>query len=537
MSTEPQHKPSGHLKNMAMTAAGTSGSRVLGLMREQLTFAFFGLGPESSAFALAFQIPNLFRRLLGEGALTTALVPVMAQERKRGGTAQAFSFLNFVLGRVAPVMIAFSIMGMVLAWCLGWHGEAIATAFGMEAKNYQLLAARLTTVCMPYMPLICLAAIFTSALNMLGRFGLTALSAVWLNVSMILSLLIGVAVCESDSGRLYWLCGGAIIGGAAQLLVPAFGLWKEGWRPAQTEPVSSPEAWSDLRMLFIPAVIGAGVQQINLFLTRFFAFTVDERALAIYNCANRVVELPVGIFAVTVSTVIFPALAMHAQHDDRKGLAADLAHGLRLVFAINIGAALGMIVLGEPILRSLFQYGKFDAAATAATLPVLCIFACTIPFYAQVNLCGRALSAMKETRFQMRLAVRDLSLNAVAAPILGFLWGAPGLALANLLAVVYHAYSLQAELRRRDSHLAMMSISRPFFQCLIAASLMGVFVYAGWRFWEGLMPDSRKSSFLTLGTMVPAGIVIYFFVLKLFRYPEVDDLLIMFGKIRGKIRL
>lgn len=524
---------------MAMTAAGTTGSRVLGLVRDQLIAAFFGTGGVASAFILAFQIPNLFRRLLGEGALTTALVPVMSHERKRGGTAQAFVFLNFVLRRVAPWMLGVTVAGSAFCWWLGAHWAAAAAFVGCESAgdSYHALAARLTAVCMPYMPLICIAAVLTAALNMLGRFGLTSLSAVWLNVSMIAGLLLGVAVCESDEGRVYALCLGAIVGGALQMAVPAYGLRREGWSLAMREPACSAGAWSEIRAIFVPAVIGAGVQQINLFLTRFLAFSVDERALSIYYYANRVVELPVGIFAVTVSTVIFPALAAHAAHGDKKGMAQDLGHGIRLIFAINIAAAAGLIALAEPIVRVLFEYGKFSAADTRATVPVLIVFALSIPFYAVIGLFGRALSALSETHYQMRLAWRVLALNAVCAPLFGLWLGAPGLALANLVAAVYQALSLLRELRRRDAYLREISVRTPLLQCLFAAVVMGLAVYAGWRGLDLLFGGARRGAVLALAVTIPFGTLVYFALLRNMAYPEVGELLGMVQRLRRKLCL
>lgn len=527
--SESTRKPGGHLKNMALTAAGTLGSRVLGLGRDQLIAAFFGTGGAAAAFILAFQIPNLFRRLLGEGALTTALVPVLSHERKLGGEARAFVFLNEVLRRVFPWMIGLAVAGIAFALALGFGWPAIVAAAGGDATkadgSYQQLAAWLTAVCMPYMPLICLAAVVTAALNMLGRFGLTALSAVWLNVSMIGSLLIGVIVCDSDTGRVYWLCAGAILGGALQFGVPLLGLRRLGWRRSLRTPACSPEAWSELKLIFLPAVVGAGVQQINLFLTRFLAFTVDERALSVYYYANRLVELPVGVFSVTVSTVIFPALAMHAAHGDKKGLAHDLGHGLRLIFAINIAAAAGLIALAEPIVRALFQYGKFGPQDTAQTIPVLTVFALTIPFYAAIALFGRALSAMRDTRCQTRLAWRVLALNAVAAPLFGYWLGAPGLALANLLAAVYQAGALLREIRRRDEHLAAERVLRPFAQCVAAAATMAFLAYSGWFLADTLLPGTRRAAFAALLVLIPTCSGVYFLLLRAMRYPETEELL------------
>ncbi len=540
MSGDETRRGPGHLRNMALTAGGTMGSRVLGLFRDQLVAAFFGTSLVAGAFILAFQIPNLFRRLLGEGALTTALVPVMAEERKLGGDARAFVFLNLVLRRVAPAMVLVTGVFVALFAWLGSNWADVAPKVGLpvtptEGGSDYALAAKLTAVCMPYMPLICVAALFTAALNMLGRFALTSLSAVWLNIAMIVGLGgFGFLFATTMQEQVLWLCAGALVGGLVQLLAPAWGLWRLGWRPSLREPACSHGAWAELKVIFVPALLGAGVQQINLFVTRFLAFSVDDRSLTIYYLANRVVELPVGVFAVTVSTVIFPALAAHAAKGDSKGLASDFAHGMRLIYAINIAACAGLVALAEPILRLLFQYGKFTAQDTALTVPVLMIFALTIPFYGVVGLCGRALSAMRDTRTQMRVAVGNLALNAVLAPLLGWWLKAPGLALANLVAVAVQAYVLSRAVRRRDEFVASESLWSPLMRVVLASLAMGLLARAGWHGVEHLLPGTRRGAALGLFTLIPLCALVYFAMLRAMRYPEVDEILAV---AKRKLRL
>ena len=221
--------------SMLVTAAGTSGSRLLGLVRDQLIAGFFGTGGFAAAFIIAFQIPNLFRRLLGEGALTAALMPVMTQERKLGGNARAFAFFNLVISRVAPWMLAITALFCAAAVAVAllpesWlsAGARLAGADGDVSRHR--LAAWLTALCMPYMPMICIAAVFTAGLNMLGKFAVTALSAVWLNLSMIFSLgVLGYFFGETPTQRVVWLCAGALLGGALQLGVPALALRRAGF--------------------------------------------------------------------------------------------------------------------------------------------------------------------------------------------------------------------------------------------------------------------------------------------------------------------
>lgn len=517
--------------HMLVTAAGTAGSRLLGLVRDQLTAGFFGTGPVASAFILAFQIPNLFRRLLGEGALTTALMPSMTQERKLGGDVRAFRFLNQVISRTAPWMFAITFLFVVLAVAFALLPESVLARYAWfgEAGEFDRhrLAAWLTALCMPYMPLICLAALFTAALNMLGRFTVTALNAVWLNLAMIFSLgVLGWYLGETPQERVIWLCGGALFGGLLQLCIPAIALWRVGWRPKID--FATTQSWDDLKALFIPALIGAGVNQLNVFVTRALAFFLDERALAVYYFANRIVEIPIGIFTVTITTVVFPLLAQYAAESKMRELGNTFAYGTRLILAINIPATVGIIVLAQPLVSGFFQHGNFSAEDTALTVPVLYIFALAVPFYAVSGIVGRAFSALKDTRTQMRVGVACFVLNILLAPVLGWHFGACGLAAANLFAACFQCVALLVLLRLRERVFFVEPIWRPCLKVLVASGGMAA---ATWGVWHLALAWCGGQGWGLLGAFfiaVPVAVGVYFLLLKALRFPECDELLGIF---------
>lgn len=519
---------------MFITAAGTSGSRVLGLVRDQLIAGFFGTGGFAAAFIIAFQIPNLFRRLLGEGALTSALMPVMTHERKLGGNARAFAFFNLVICRVAPWMFAITALFSAIAVGIALAPEewiaAGATMAGADGDvSRHRLAAWLTALCMPYMPMICIAAVFTAGLNMLGKFTVTALSAVWLNLSMIFSLgVLGYFLGDTPTERVVWLCSGALLGGALQLGIPAWAMWREGWRFSLNRTRN--EAWDDLKAMFLPAVVGAGINQINIFFTRFLAFSLDEQALSVYYYANRIVEIPVGIFTVTVTTVVFPLLAKHAAEQNSQALGGTFAHGMRLIYAINIPATVGIIALAFPLVKLFFEHGNFTAEDTNATVPVLWVFALAVPFYAVSGLIGRALNSLKDTKTQTKMAGVAFGLNCVLAPVLGWFFGAVGLATANLISAAIQCVALYIVLRRREPAFCAEPVLGAFFKTLLTSLLMGAFTLgAWWGFYEKFLGENKLGENLTaivsLFVVVPASVALYFGILKLLRYPECDEIL------------
>ena len=210
------------LENMSVVAVLTLLSRVLGLLRDVLLFSFLGTSPLNSAFLFAFTIPNLFRRLLGEGALTSALVPVLAVEFSDAGEAGGFILFNRVFCRVALVLAVLAAVGCA-ALAIAWRWE------GLDGR--WRLAAGLGVILLPYMFFVCLAALVGAGLNVLGRFAVPALAQVWLNLAMILSLGVFAAAFSSSAGEtVAILCGGVLVGGGMQLIIPAVSLRKEGWR-------------------------------------------------------------------------------------------------------------------------------------------------------------------------------------------------------------------------------------------------------------------------------------------------------------------
>lgn len=521
--------------HMLVTAAGTAGSRVLGLFRDQLTAGFFGTGAVASAFILAFQIPNLFRRLLGEGALTTALMPAMTQEQKRGGNPCAFRFLNCVISRTAPWMFAITFLFIVAAASIALLPEPMlaraAEIFnaGTDIDRHRL-AAWLTALCMPYMPMICIAALFSAALNMLGKFTVTALSAVWMNLAMIFSLgVLGWYFGNTPEERVVWLCAGALFGGALQLGIPAIALWRSGWRPEIN--FSTPQAWFDLKAMFVPALVGAGVNQLNLFATRALAFFLDDSALAVYYFANRIVEIPVGIFTVTITTVVFPLLANYAAERKMRELGETFSYGMRLILAINIPATLGIIVLAQPLVRGFFQHGNFSAADTALTIPVLYIFALAVPFYAVSGIVGRAFSSLKDTQTQMRVGVATFVLNLILSPVLGWHFKACGLAAANLIAAAFQCIVLLVILRRRERVFFEESVWGALLKVLLASGAMAGACWGAWQLAVQICAGFSWGLLAAFFVVVPVSVVFYFMLLKLLRFPECDELVgIFFNK-------
>lgn len=522
-------------KNISVVASVTMVSRVLGLVRDALVSAVFGLGSLASTFYTAFTMPNLFRRLLGEGALTAAFVPTLNEELKSKDRAGAFVLVNQVaswLFVVCGSIVAVAMAGLLVAPRFAETG--VAWGIDRDAIGRWLAAADLAVLLFPYLLCVCLAAVFSAALQTLQRFLEPALSPIWLNVSMI-GLLAGAAYggwAATGEEAILWLCAGALLGGVLQLIVPAGALMREGWRPRFDLSVSDP--LRQIMRLMGPTVFGSAIYLINIAVLRIVGLSLNESAVAVLNLATRLMELPIGVFAVAISTVIFPLISKHAAAGDWKNLAISYRKGVRLILVINVPAAVGLMVLATPIIGLLFQRGAFHRADTELMRPVLVVFAMGLPFFSFVNIILRAYYARKDTKTPVRAALLSFIVNLALSFVLMKPFGTIGLAIASNVAVVAQAVYLQWHLARGHEGLEFHHVVRDLAKVMIAAAVMGGAVAAGWNFYRRFAPEAKLADALALAVAIGAGVAIYGALVWALRIEGRDDLSAVLAKLRAK---
>jgi putative peptidoglycan lipid II flippase len=389
------------LKDIGIISFLTVISRFLGVARDALVLFFFGTGALASAFYTANTVPNLFRRLLAEGSLTAAFVPTLQEEMHANGRRGVFTLLS----QVACWLLLLTGSLTVLAMLVCSRSRLLA---GHDPKWY--LTADLTVILFPYLALISLCAAFSATLNVLQRFFEPALSPIWLNLAMIGSMAgAGLHFAHSPLGQMHWLCGGVLLGGFLQMTVPAVVLMVEGWRP-RWDLAWSPRV-QEIARLMTPGLFGTAIYQVNIAVGRLLAFTVSDSGVTELYSANRLMELPIGVFAIAVSTVVYPMIAKHAAVGDRKALAGDFIKGLRMILMINIPAAVGLALLSRPIMRELFEHGKVHDAAAREMALLLALFAVGLPFFSIVNLTVRAFYSIKDIGTPVRIAAIDFVIN------------------------------------------------------------------------------------------------------------------------------
>ncbi|QXD22944.1 murein biosynthesis integral membrane protein MurJ [Opitutia bacterium ISCC 51] len=500
--------------NVLTVSLSTVGSRILGLFRDILVFSIFGSSVLNSAFILANTFPNLFRRLLGEGALTAALLPLLTEEKEKHGKERLFWLYNKILCRVMTLLFALVALVSFVMIVVG--------QFPGISQRWDL-ALLLGVLLFPYMALICLAATFAAALNALQRFAIPALTAVWLNLSIILFLGgLGYFATEVPLYRMYWLCCGVLVGGIFQLMIPWMALRREGWRfDLDFKPSNEVKEFG---RLLLPGILGASVIQINILVSRSLAHFIDESAVSIYYLANRLVELPLGIFTIAIATVYFPTFSECASRGDKKEFGNTFRQSIRLMFAITVPAMVGFLVMGEPIIAFLFEWGAFRATDTALTIPLLWTFALGLPFYSMVVLLVRGFYAFKDTQTPMKISIFAFVLNLILSLVLMQILGVVGLALANVLAILGQTILLTGMLSSKLKLSLVKDLTIDVLKIAISSVVM-VLAILGCRPLVEAMPLTAKGEVAVLVLIViPVVVVVYFGTLWLFRFSEMEQL-------------
>jgi putative peptidoglycan lipid II flippase len=483
------------LKSIGVLSFVTAVSRVLALVRDSLALAIFGASWLMSAFTTAFILPNLFRRLLAEGSMTAAFVPTLQEELHAGGQEATFRLLSKVSSWLLVITGSLSLLAMAV------FSQSRLLA-GHEQKWY--VAADLTVLLFPYLALVSLAAAFSATLNVLEHFFEPALSPIWLNLAMIATLAgAGLHYAGTPIGEIHWLCTGVLIGGFLQMAVPAGVLIGMGWRP-RFDLGLSPRV-REIALLMTPGIFGTAIYQINFSVSRLLAFSIDDASASYLYTVNRLMEFPIGVFAVAVSTVVYPLITAHAVKRDFGAMATDFQKGLRLILIINVPAAAGLALLGEPIVRLIYMHGHLTAIDAHRMALLLTLMVIGLPFFSVVNLTVRAFYAVKDTRTPVRVAFVDFLINIAISLILIHWLGVFGIVLASTAAIIAQTVLLTVSLVRRLPQMRFAPLWPSVVKVLGATAVMAVVVGTG----RWALRGRPGADTLEVAGLIPLGIATY----------------------------
>jgi putative peptidoglycan lipid II flippase len=460
------------LKSSGAMAGATLLSRLLGMVRVIIYARFMGDGPIASAFVYAFQIPNLFRRLLGEGALTAAFIPLFKNKEKTEGDKAMWHTANAVVS--ALVVASALVVGLVML------GLSAVLMWG-EFDTHTRLMLELLRVVFPYMLLVCLAAVFMGMLNSRGHFFIPAMGATLLNVVMIATVLLVAPRWGDDLGeQIFALAFGVLVAGVAQAAFQVPYLYREGYRLRWVAPWRNDSVREVVRKM-IPATIGVAAFQFNIIITQTLAFWVERASgtqiVASFEYAVRLMELPQGVFGVSLATFLLPTLAGLAADKQFPEFRENLRRGMGYLFFVNAIAAAMLMVLAEPMVRLLFQHGAFTADSTRRASFALMCLAPSLLTYSAVNVMARAFYAIGDTKVPMQISAVCLCLNIVVLLPLIFIFPkgleAGALGVANALSSLLNVGLLSYALKRKMPKWEVQSLLRPFAGMLLAAVVAG----------------------------------------------------------------
>ena len=456
------------LKSSGALGAATLLSRILGMVRVMIYARFMGDTWVAGAFYFAFQVPNLFRRLLGEGALSAALVPILKEVEVKQGmrpmwqTANAALSLLVCLCSVAVVLTVGATS--FLLWLNDWSKET-------------LLFLELLRLMSPYILMVCSAAVLMGICNVRGIFFLPALGSTMLNVAMILSVLFLTPLFGAQlEEKVFGLVVGVLLAGLLQMFFQLPVLFKEGFRPAFILPWRHP-AIRDITGRMMAGIVGIAAFQINVIFTQWIAYREGGYVVASFEYAVRLMELPQGVIGISLATFLLTALSGLAAKKDFRAFQSTLKEGLGYVIFANIPAAVIMFLLAEPIVRLLFERGAFNAQSTFG-----CGFAlqCLVPglvFFSLVNVFARAFFALGDVKTPMRISIFCLVLNAVLAVLLIPRFVQGGMGMANTISSAINLALLVRALKRKLPGLEFRAVR------LEATVVIGCTLVAGLLVW------------------------------------------------------
>ena len=523
-------------------SAAVLASRILGVVRDSLFVAIFGVTWLSDAYYIAFRIPNLLRDLFAEGALSSAFVPTFSEAMVKHGKERAFAVGNLVLTGVVLVTSLITLAGVVFAepivsaLAAGFRTGVTDTALALTPEQLASAAAKLDVatflarVMMPILLLVSISAVFMGMLNAQKHFGAPAWAPALFNVT---SIVAGFGIWflhdHGKTGLVIWSVG-TTAAAAVQAFCQLPSLWRLGFRPRiATRGLATDPSLRRILRLMAPASIGLAAIQLNVFVNTHFANLVSEGTVTQLQTAFRLFYLPVGVFGVALAVVTTTRVADEAARGDRVALRERTAEGASAVFMLATASAVGLIVLAEAVITVLFERGRFGRAETLAVVPVLRAYMLGVLPYSLVKIYAPAFYSLDRPRRPMMASLAAVAANLVFNALTYRQLGAPGLAFGTSLAAIVNF----GILRLSFSRLAGSPHRPGWFRDLAALALANVGLgAAAWGVWtlavRFLAPATGHLrgglAALALAISIAVGFLIYVRLLRWLGYPGGADL-------------
>ncbi len=515
------------VKGFRQIALITTLSRVFGLLRDVCYFYYFGAGAVLDAWFIAFKIPNLSRRLFGEGAAAASLIPVYSRELQKD-KKQAASLANTV---VTAVIVMLSVIVI-----LGWIGIGAYYIFFQPNTETRLILS-LTSIMLPYMLLICTVAILAGILHVHRHFASPALAPIVLNIFIISAVVITGSILKmSQVQRLFAVAVTVLIAGLVQIAIQI--------PPLRANSVAIKPAWqirseAFKKILFMmgPMILGLTATQINTLFDdviawcfsgsvekgdffflfgRQIAYPLRRGCVSHLNAAQRLYQMPLGVFGISLATAIFPVMSARAASEDTDGLRKTISDGFKSAIFIGTPATVGMLLVAVPLVSAAFEHGMFVAADTRATAMTLIFYALGLNGYFIQQIATRAFYSMHEPKVPMHSALIAVCANIVLNLTLIWIWGTGGLACSTAVCSYLQVTILTLSLRRRLGTSILHGVPSAAVRTLAATSVMAI-AGIGILYFCRNLPDGFRYDILRLALIVPSAAIVYLLTAKLMK--------------------
>ena len=527
------------LSGLRLVSLLTLGSRVTGLIRDSGMAALFGNGPIMDAFTVAFRIPNLARRLFGEGALTAAFLPALVREIEQKGRDSAWrlaSALFVVLTAVLCGIVVVAEVGLFVAGSLS------------DSPDTQLLIG-LAAVMVPYLIFICLAAQVGAVMHSMNHFKWPAIISVLLNLVWIVGIFVVAPMFETATAKIYAIGVVVVVGGVMQFAVPLPALFGLGFKfnrsclgrsnPDRAQTIAGVRA---IAKTMLPVLLGLSVTQFNSVLDSFVAWwfansadgflsdwvSIEAGTAAALYFGQRMYQFPLGVLGIALGTVLFPRLSRHSERDRLDLLRDDLAMGLRLVICIGVPASIGLCLLAEPLTDLLFRHGKFDDNDARQTAAMIKGYGSAVWAYCGLLILNRAFYAVDDQKTPLKAGLWAMVLNLVLNFVLIVAVGGVGLALGTAISSAIQCLAVLWLLQKRIGRIDVASCWSTLLKTFAASAVMSAACLLSLNAMAG--GESFVLRGIRLVVPVAVSLVTFWLMSRVLRMPEVDMLLKRDGK-------
>jgi len=506
------------LRSTAVVAVFTILSRVTGLLREQVRAYYLGTGTGSDAFGIAATLPNMMRRLFAEGAMTAAFLPHFTEYKDLSKEERDLFFSAF-MSLFILIMLLVTALGVVFA------GPLVRLMFGSgfgQVPGKVQLTVNLTKIIFPYLFFISLAAIIQATLNAYKVFGPSAFTPVLLNLTLVGAV---VLFAKDTAEPAYVFAIAFSVGGVLQLLFQVPWLRRFKLRFFFTFKGLHHKGVRNVFRVFLPGVLAAGVYQVNLLVSRIVASGLQEGAVSSLQFSARLQEIVLGVFAVSVATVLLPVLSEHAKSGDAEQFKRTFNHSTALVVFVTLPAALGLGVLARPIVTLLYGYGHFGARSIDMTVFALYFHASGIVFVALLRNVVQAFYARKDLKTPAVIAAIDMFIHLGLCVTLSKPLSQGGIALAGTISAFVNLAALTYMLRRNFGRLGVFPVAGSVAKTGVATLVMGGLTWYVASVWGMYGPMPRVDLAIKVAVVLIGAIAVFMAVALGLRSQEAHEFL------------